>query len=45
VKNFAEDFLVYPVVYIGLCAAAVAANVAFWIWDAFGYLFSLLKKK
>jgi hypothetical protein len=45
VKNFAEDYLLYPVFYLGFSVVAVVVNVLFWIWDAFAYLFYLLKKK
>ena len=45
VKNFAEDYLLYPVLYLGFSVVAVVVNVFFWIWNAFAYLFYLLKKK
>jgi hypothetical protein len=44
-KYFFEDYVLYPLVYIGLCIGALAASLCFLLWDILVFIFSFGKKK
>jgi hypothetical protein len=44
-KYFFEDYFLYPLVYIGLCIAALAVTLCILLWDTLVFVFSFGKKK
>jgi len=45
IKFFLEDYILYPIIYFGICLAAIFANILLKVWDILVFIFSFGKKK
>jgi len=45
IKFFLEDYILYPIIYFGLCLAAIFASILLKVWDIAIFLFNFGKKK